>query len=216
MAKRALDINPDDLDATAAAAEAYFRTGLSDRAVPLYKKALRWEPESREFRTQLARIYFFRGEYGKGIDVISGWPPSRLGSFGMTFGLLLYVETGQLDKAVQAIREEHLRDPSPPLNGFAAYVRGAVLEAAGDLAGARQIWTDAVRQSEALLATQESPNPVYAYGLILNYAKLGNREKAMHFRAPVPGSRSTPSHSAVYGSGSSCAAGQPERVAGQS
>jgi TolB-like protein len=181
MAKRALDINPDDLDATAAAAEAYFRTGLSDRAVPLYEKALRWEPESREFRTQLARIYFFRGEYGKGIDVISGWPLSRLGSFGMTFGLLLYVETGQLDKAVQAIREERLRDPSPPLNGFAAYVRGAVLEAAGDLTGARQIWTDAVWQSEALLAKQESPNPVYAYGLILNYAKLGNREKAMHF-----------------------------------
>jgi tetratricopeptide (TPR) repeat protein len=104
------------------------------------------------------------------------WP------LGMTFGLLLYVETGQLDKAVQAIREEHLRDASPPLNGFAAYVRGAVLEAAGDLTGARQIWTDAVRQSEALLATQESPNSVYAhYGLILNYAKLGNREKAMHF-----------------------------------
>ena len=40
MARRALENNPDDLDAIAAAAEAYFRNGLYDRAIPLYEKAL--------------------------------------------------------------------------------------------------------------------------------------------------------------------------------
>ena len=177
MAKRALDINPDDLDATAAAAEAYFRAGLSDRALPLYEKALRWEPENAEFRSQLARISFFLAENQKGIDAISALPLSRLGSFGATFGLLVYVETGELDKAVQAIREERAREPRPVLQGFSAHIRGSILEAAGDLAGARQIWSDSVRYREALLTKHE--NASSHYGLSLAYAKLGNREKAL-------------------------------------
>ena len=45
MARRALESNPDDLDAIAAAAESYFRTGLYDRAIPLYEKALAGEPD---------------------------------------------------------------------------------------------------------------------------------------------------------------------------
>lgn len=96
----------------------------------------------------------------------------------MTFGLLLYVETGELDKAVQAIQEEELRDPPPGRSGFSAYIRGAVLAAAKDFTGARQIWNDAVRHGEALLSKYE--NSYVHYGLSLNYAKLGNREKAMY------------------------------------
>jgi tetratricopeptide (TPR) repeat protein len=119
--------------------------------------------------------------YEKGIDIISALPLSRLGSFGMTFGLLLYVETGQLDKAIQAVRAEQSRDPRPVLNGFEAYFRGAVLEAAGDLSGARQIWSAAVRHGEVLSTNHENPISPYGYGLSLNYAKLGHREKAIHY-----------------------------------
>ncbi len=177
MARRALDANSDDLDATAAAADAYFRAGLSDRAIPLYQRALKWEPENAEFRSQLGRIYFFLGENQKGIDMISALPLSSLGTFGATFGLLLYAETGELDKAVQAIREERMRASRPVLQGFAALIRGSILEAAGDLTGARQIWSDFVRYREGLLTKYE--NPSSHYGLCLNYAKLRNREKAL-------------------------------------
>ena len=192
MTKRALDTNPDDLDATVAAAEAYFRAGLSDRAIPLYERALRWEPENSEFRSQLARIYFYHGENRKGLDLIAGLPLSSLGSFGTTFGLLLLVETGELDQAVKAIKEERLREPRRDLHGFATLIRGSILEAAGDLAGARQIWSDSVRHKEASLTKHESP--AARYGLSLNYAKLGNREKALQqlrlLLAPDPRSHS--------------------------
>jgi tetratricopeptide (TPR) repeat protein len=179
MARQALENDPDDLDATAAAAEAYFRTGLCDRAIPLYEKALAAEPDNREFRTQLARIYFFLGEYKKGVEVISALPPSQVG----TFGMLLYAETGEMSKALQAAAR-----PDRGMGGFSRFVRGSVLTAAGDLAGAREIWTEAVRNGEALLAKNE--NPGVRYGLSLNYARLGKKEQALfhihHALAPDP------------------------------
>jgi tetratricopeptide (TPR) repeat protein len=70
-----------------------------------------------------------------------------------------------------------MTEPRPQLHGFAAHIRGSILEAAGDVAGARHIWNDFVRYREALLTKHE--NPFSRYGLILNYAKLGNREKAL-------------------------------------
>ena len=102
MARRDLESSPDDLDAIAAAAEAYFRNGLYDRAIPLYEKALAGEPTSVEFRSQLARMYLFLGEYKNGIEVISPLPLSQAGLFGM----LLYAETGQMAKAVEMARGE--------------------------------------------------------------------------------------------------------------
>lgn len=180
MARRALDMYPDDLEATAATAEAYFATGLSERAIPLYEKALRWEPESREFRSQLGRIYFYRGEYRKGMELIP-LLPERVGSWGMTFGLLLHVEAGELDKAVRALREEQGRNMPGELTSFSVYVRGAVLAAAGDLSGARQVWSDGTRYGEALLT--KNKNSSIRYGTTLAYAKLGDREKALdHLR----------------------------------
>jgi DNA-binding winged helix-turn-helix (wHTH) protein/TolB-like protein/Flp pilus assembly protein TadD len=168
MARRALENDPDDLDAIAAAATAYFRTGLYDRAIPLYDKALAGEPTSIEFRSQLGRMYLFLGQHKDGMEVISPLPLSQAGVFGM----LLYLETGQVAKAVEIART----DPSRPPLGFAAYIRGFVLAAAGDNAGAKAIWTNAVRHGEALLAKSENQ------GRILDsmiYAKLGRREDAL-------------------------------------
>ena len=146
MARRALENNPDDLDAIAAAAEAYFRNGLYDRAIPLYEKALAGEPASVEFRSQMARMYLFLGQYKKGIEVISPLPLSQAGLFGM----LLYAETGQMAKAVEIARGDSGRIPY----GFDAYMRGYVLAAAGDHAGANEIWTKGVRRRRGL-ARQE-------------------------------------------------------------
>jgi tetratricopeptide (TPR) repeat protein len=169
MARRALESSPDDLDAIAAAAEAYFRNGLHDRAIPLYEKALAGEPTSVEFRSQLARMYLFLGEYKNGIEVISPLPLSQAGLFGM----LLYAETGQMAKAVEMARG----DPSQTPYGFHAYVRGNVLAAAGDHAGAKEIWTKGVRYGEALLAKNENAAHGSMDGMI--YAKLGRREQAL-------------------------------------
>ena len=173
MARRALDTNLEDLDATAAAAEAYFRAGLSDRALPLYEKALRWEPENAEFRSQLGSHLLFprRESEGNRCYLSASRFFVSLGSFGATFGLLLYVETGEIDKAVQEIREERKREPPPVLHGFAAHIRGSILEAAGDLAGARQISRDSVRHSEGL--TYKARKPVLSLRAKSQLPKIG-------------------------------------------
>jgi DNA-binding winged helix-turn-helix (wHTH) protein/TolB-like protein/Flp pilus assembly protein TadD len=169
LARRALDSHPDDLDAIAAAAEAYFRTGLYDRAIPLYEKALAAEPTSAEFRSQLARMHLFLGQHKKGLEAISPLPPSRAGVFGM----LLYAETGQMDKAIQFARGESARNSL----GFIAYTQGWVLAAAGDQAGAKEMWKGSAIRGEALLLKNENP---YAHAfLATTYAQLGERQRAL-------------------------------------
>jgi DNA-binding winged helix-turn-helix (wHTH) protein/TolB-like protein/Flp pilus assembly protein TadD len=168
LARRVLEKHPDDLDAISAAAEAYFRTGLYDRAIPLYEKALSAEPTSIEFRSQLARMYLFLGQHKNGIGVISPLPLSQ----ACCFGMLLYLETGQVDKAVKIARG----DPSRPPHGFAAYIRGYVLAASGDLAGARAIWSSGLRSGQTALANNDNPTSILDSMI---YAKLGRREEAL-------------------------------------
>jgi tetratricopeptide (TPR) repeat protein len=178
MARRALETNPDDLDAIAAAAEAYFRNGLYDRAIPLYEKALAGEPTSTEFRRQLARLYLFLDQHNKGIEVISPLPLSQAGIFGM----LLYAETGQVAKAVEIARGESGQIP----RGFEAYIRGYVLDAAGDHVGAKEVWRKAVSDREAMLASDSEDRIQDS----MIYAKLGRREQALRnlqqYLAPDP------------------------------
>jgi DNA-binding winged helix-turn-helix (wHTH) protein/TolB-like protein len=170
MARRALENSPDDLDAIAAAAEAYFRAGLYDRAMPLYEKALAGEPGSLDFRSQMARMCLYLGQYRKGIDVISPLPLSQAGIFGM----LLYAETGQIEKAVEVAGG----DPGGrPHYGFAAYMRGYVLATAGDQAGAKEMWAKGARYGEVLLAANENSMTRVLQGM--NYARLERREQAL-------------------------------------
>jgi TolB-like protein len=169
MARRALETHTDDLDAIAAAAEACFRTGLYDRAIPLFEKALAAEPVNRYFRSQLARIYLFLGESQKGIEVISSVPLNQAGIFGM----LLYLETGQHAKAVEIARGNSERR----VYGFEAYIRGHVLDAAGDRSGANEIWSKGLRYGEDLLARNGQGWPSLVSGML--NAKLGRREEAL-------------------------------------
>ena len=179
LGRRALESNPDDLDATAAAAEGYFRIGLYDRAIPLYEKALSGEPDNQAFRSQLARMYLFLNEYKKGLAVIAPLPPGQAG----IFGLLLYAETGQLQKAAEAVRASQNSDRP---HSFAAYVGGCLLAAAGDRRGATEIWTEGIRQIEL----ERLGNPYSHSSLGRLYAKLGRKEQARrHVRqllAPDP------------------------------
>jgi len=101
-ARGALEKSPEDLDAIAAAAEAYFWNGLFDRAIPLYEKALAGEPANMEFRRQLSRMHLYLGRHKDALQVISPLPVRQAGIFGM----MLYAETGQMEKAVEIARGE--------------------------------------------------------------------------------------------------------------
>jgi TolB-like protein/Tfp pilus assembly protein PilF len=176
LARRALENSPDDLDAIAAAAEAYFWTGLYDRAIPLYEKAFAGEPTSVVFRSQMARMYLYLGQHKNASEVISPLPLSQAGLFGM----LLYAETGQMAKAVEIAHgpvEDGRADSSRPPYGFDAYMRGNVLAAAGDQAGAKEVWTQGVRCGEALLAKNDNGMARALDAMI--YAKLGRTEQAL-------------------------------------
>lgn len=74
--------------------------GLYDRAIPLMEKALAGEPISKIFRSQLGCMYLFHGQQ-TGLEIISRLPLSDI----RVFGMLLYAETGHLDKAIQVARE---------------------------------------------------------------------------------------------------------------
>jgi tetratricopeptide (TPR) repeat protein len=87
--------------------------------------------------------------------------------------MLLYLETGQMDKALEFARTESSSDST----GFTAYMQGLVLAAAGDDAGARQLWRKSANSGEVLLAKNENP-----YGrafLATTYAQLGERKRAL-------------------------------------
>jgi tetratricopeptide (TPR) repeat protein len=109
------------------------------------------------------------GQHKKGIEVISPLPLSQAGLFGM----LLYAETGQMAKAVEIARADSNRNPY----GFYAYIRGYMLDAAGDHTGAKEIWTKGVRYGESLLAKNETSKLSILDGMI--YAKLGRRDEAL-------------------------------------
>ncbi len=171
MARRALERNPEDLDAIAAAGEAYFRSGLYDRAIPLFERAHAEEPDNPTFTMMLTWIHLFLGNYERGLKVIAPLPPERAG----TFGMLLYAETGQVDKAVEVIRSSIKGNPSKRLG---AYFAGCVLARNGDLEAAKDLWAEAVRFGEDQLERHENPATHAFLGRL--YAKLGERERARH------------------------------------
>jgi tetratricopeptide (TPR) repeat protein len=109
------------------------------------------------------------GQHKNGIEIISTLPLSQVGVFGM----LLYAETGRMAEAVEIARGDASRTPY----GFHAYIRGYVLAAAGDHAGAKDIWTRGVHYAEALRAKSENPAPSVMDSII--YAKLGRRAQAL-------------------------------------
>ena len=56
-------------------------------------------------------------------------------------------------------------------------MRGSVLAAAGDQAGAKEMWAGGARHGEALLAANENSMTRVVQGM--NYAKLGRRDEAL-------------------------------------
>ena len=170
-AHRLLDSNPGDLDAIAAAAQAFFRAGMVNRAIPLYQKALAADPSNREFHNQLARCFLFSGEYQKGLDVAA---PDLAEGKAEFWTMRLLARLGRFDEAIRAMEITLKNEPNDLV---AWYFAGSVLDIAGQAARARETWREGIRRSDAVLAKAENYHPRVFQGMM--YAKLGLREKAI-------------------------------------
>jgi TolB-like protein/DNA-binding winged helix-turn-helix (wHTH) protein len=169
ITQRALERHPDDLEAIAASAEAHFRVGLYDRAITLYENAIAGEPTNASFRTQLARMFLYLGQHERGMQVIASLRPEQAGPFGM----VLYLEAGQLETARRIARI----DSFGPYWLFGVYMRMYVLTRAGDPAGARETGLKSVHSARRFLDLGENPW-IYAFrGMV--QARLGQKAEAL-------------------------------------
>jgi DNA-binding winged helix-turn-helix (wHTH) protein/TolB-like protein/Flp pilus assembly protein TadD len=171
LARGMLASNPNDPDAMAAAAQAFFRAGMVHRATPLYQKSLAADPSSREFRNQLARCYLALQEYQKALSLAEQDLAEDKAEF---WALELLGEIGRFDEAVRAMEIILKREPDDLV---ARYFGGWVLELAGHRARAREIWRDGTRRSEAMIARAENYHSRVWQGMM--YAKLGMRAQAL-------------------------------------
>jgi len=171
LARRILDATPDDLDAIAAAAQAFFRAGMLRRAIPLYQKALAADPSNREFRNQLARCYEYSGEYQKAFDLAA---PDLAEGKAEFWTMMMLAELGRFDEAILMMEITLKNEPG---DFVAWYYAGCILDVAGQAARAREAWREGIRRSEAILAKAENYHPRLWQGRM--YAKLGLRLKAL-------------------------------------
>jgi len=172
LARSMLASNGNDLDAMAAAAQAFFRAGMVHRAAPLYQKALAADPSSREFRNQLARCYMSLQEYQKALDLAAGAPAEGQAEFWM---VELLGELGRFDEAFHAMEITLKREPNDLV---ARYFGGWVLERGGHGARAREIWREGARRGDAMIAKAENFHSRAWQGLL--YARLGMRGEALN------------------------------------
>lgn len=176
QAKAVLSAGSEDADALEAAAEAYFRAGMLERAVPLFRGAVDSDPSNAPNRTELARTYLFTGEYQKGIDVISPLVAQKLG--GEWVAMQLYTELGHYERAIEM--GSRLRDKSPgdPLGWL---FLGRAFRAAGRTEEARKTWIDGARYLEGKVSTFDNERTRIFLSHI--YAELGARHEALdHLR----------------------------------
>lgn len=171
-AKHLLDDHPDDLDAIAAAASAYFIVGMLDRAIPLYRKAVQADPSNVVFRSQLARSYLYTSEFQNGVATLT--PEIENGDAGK-WAMMLYLELAQFVKAMQ-VAEATIRNRPEDFVGW--YFAGCTFATAGRPERARQIWMEGVRKTEEIVARQDDSTTRAFLGIM--YAKLGMREQALN------------------------------------
>jgi tetratricopeptide (TPR) repeat protein len=108
-AKFMLDAAPDDYDTWRGAADAYFRVGMLERAIPLYQQALKADPANAGIRLSLARCYDGSGAYQQGLDVLAPLLKREQGSVWVAASL--YNNLGQYEKAIAEARRQLAGNP---------------------------------------------------------------------------------------------------------
>ena len=176
QAKAVLSADSEDADALEAAAQAYFRAGMLERAVPLFQKAVDRDPANAPNRTELARSYLFRGEYQKGIDALSPLLAQNLG--GEWIAMQLYTELGQYERAIQTGSRLREKSPDDPLGWL---FLGRAFRLAGRTEEARKTWIAGAQYLEGKASTFDNERTRIFLSHI--YAELGARHKALeHLR----------------------------------
>ena len=132
QAKLALATNPDDFDAIVAAGDAYFETGILEKAIQFRQKAVTLDPTGVDLRSSLARCYLFAGEYQKGLDALEPDLTQQQSKYWLGMAMELYGKLRQFDRAIemgQRLKEKDRDDAS-----FANYLSmGRILKQAGSL-----------------------------------------------------------------------------------
>jgi tetratricopeptide (TPR) repeat protein len=175
QAKLVLTANPDDYDAIFAAAHAYFETGILDRAIQLYQKAIVLDPNAAISRQRLARCYLHTGEYQKGLDVLAPLLAQQRG--GEWMAMTLYGRLRHYDRAIE-MGQRLLKNEGEGMGPLLSYGDfGKTLKQAGRAEQARAAWLEGARLGEAQLAAIENVRSRIWLGHI--YAELEERERAL-------------------------------------
>jgi DNA-binding winged helix-turn-helix (wHTH) protein/tetratricopeptide (TPR) repeat protein len=169
-AKRALEINRTDPDAQSAAAMAYFRTAMLDRAIDLYEQYVIAHPDDEDAWYQLVHACLFAKSYDRGLRHAQHLVAVQRLMFP-TF--LLYLNSGDLTHAVALARQSVAHKESLPA---AAYFAGLVIYAAGQEAEASAAWKDAAERMNASLRKAENERTRMFLGLV--YARLHEPDAA--------------------------------------
>ena len=169
-AKRALEINPADPDAQSAAAMAYFRTGMLDRAMDLYERYVAAYPDDEDAWYQLVHTCLFAKAYERGLRHAQPMIARQRLLFPT---YLLYANSGNLTHAVALARQ------SIAAGGGALtspYFAPLVLDQAGLKTEARAAWVRGAAQLESRLRHGDNDRTRMFLGLI--YARLHNASAA--------------------------------------
>jgi tetratricopeptide (TPR) repeat protein len=169
-AKRVLEINPADPDAQAAAALAYFRTGMLDRAMDLYERYLAAYPDDQDGWFQLVHACLFAKAYDRGLRHAR---PHVAIQHLLFPTYLLYANSGAISRAVPLARQQIALDQSQIAPG---YFSALVLDSAGFHEEAASAWTGAIRKIEAGLL--HADNERKRAFLAMMYARLNQPDTA--------------------------------------
>jgi DNA-binding winged helix-turn-helix (wHTH) protein/tetratricopeptide (TPR) repeat protein len=163
-AKRVLEINADDPDAQSAAALAYFRTAMLDRAIVLYERYVAAYPDDEDAWYQLVHACLFAKAYERGIRHAQRLVILQRLSFPT---YLLYANSGDMPHAVALARHSIATGQNAPTT---AYFSSLVLRSAGLEEEARGAWARAAERMETRLLRADNERTRMFLGLI--YARL--------------------------------------------
>jgi DNA-binding winged helix-turn-helix (wHTH) protein/tetratricopeptide (TPR) repeat protein len=182
-AKHALEINPADPDAQSAAAMAYFRTAMLDRAMDLFERYVAAYPDDEDAWFELVHACLFAKAYERGIRHAQPLVARQRLLFPT---YLLYANSGDMPHAVALARQSIASGQGAPPT---AYFSGLVLYKAGLETEAQAAWVRAAAHMEERLLRADNDRSRVFLGLI--YARLHEsrtaREQVRRALALSPG-----------------------------
>ncbi|HEY5658094.1 MAG TPA: tetratricopeptide repeat protein [Myxococcota bacterium] len=171
--KRALELNPSDIQNYRHLAEFYGKTGRTQETIDVYEKALVVEPNQPQVHHLLGVLYEYGGQSDRAIEHYEEairWAPGQAQSKNNL--AYIYAETGKnLDRALDLAQEAKAQMPDDPNTadtlGWVLYRRGVPSAAISYL-----------KEAEAGIKPGDSNLGLVRHHLALAYEASGDRERA--------------------------------------